>query len=51
MNKHLKLNEALKQGNIPEDPVFGNWYHLSFEIFLKIVQGTKCSQKFFSVKK
>jgi hypothetical protein len=40
---------------IPEDPVFGPWYYLSFKkFFLKVVPGTKCSlkifQKFFSSK-
>jgi hypothetical protein len=34
--------------SLPEDPVFGTWYCLSFKIFfLKVVPGTKCSTKIF----
>jgi hypothetical protein len=31
---------------IPEDPVFGTWYYLSFKFFV-LVPGTKCSSKIF----
>jgi hypothetical protein len=35
---------------IPEDPVFGTWYYLSFFNFVfKVAPGTKCGQQIFKM--